>query len=51
VAPLPSAGRFPVDTSPLLILSESAASVAALDREVAAMVRVAERQIPERWRR
>ena len=50
VPPLPSAGRFPVDTAPLLILSESAASVAALDREVAAMVRDAERQIPERWR-
>jgi type II secretory pathway pseudopilin PulG len=50
VPPLPSAGRFPVDTAPLLILSESAAAVAALDREVAAMVRDAERQIPERWR-
>jgi hypothetical protein len=35
----------------LLILSESAAAAAALDREVAAMVLDAERQIPERWRR
>ena len=50
VPPLPSAGRFPVDTAPLLILSESAASVASLEREVAAMVRDAERRIPERWR-
>jgi hypothetical protein len=41
--PPPSYGRFPVDTGPLLILSEKEAALAAHEREVAAMIREAER--------
>jgi len=49
-APLPWEtwyGPFPVDTAPLLILSESAAALVALEREVAQMVADAERKT--RW--
>ena len=46
--PPPSYGRFPVDTGPLLILGEHAAALAAHEREVAAMIRAAERMLP--WR-
>ena len=41
--PPPSYGRFPVDTGLLLILGEHAAALAAHEREVAAMIREAER--------
>jgi hypothetical protein len=41
--PPPSYGRFPVDTGPLLILGEKEAALAAHEREVAAMIREAER--------
>ena len=46
--PPPSYGRFPVDTGPLLILGEKEAALAAHEREVAAMIRAAERMLP--WR-
>ena len=46
--PPPSYGRFPVDTGPLLILGEKKAALAAHEREVAAMIRQAERELP--WR-
>jgi hypothetical protein len=39
----PGYGPFPVDTGPLLILGEHAAALAAHEREVAAMIREAER--------
>jgi len=48
--PLSTAGLFPVDTGPLLILSEHAASLADLEREVKGMVAAAEDAIPARWR-
>ena len=47
-SPAPSYGRFPVDTGPLLILGEKKAALAAHEREVAAMIREAERTMP--WR-
>ena len=43
-------GPFPVDTGPLLILSDKAAANAALERDVAAMIAESWR-IPERWNR
>ena len=46
--PPPSYGRFPVDTGPLLIRGEKKAALAAHEREVAAMIREAERTMP--WR-
>jgi hypothetical protein len=39
------AGPFPVDTGPLLIVGEALAANAALEREVRAMIRAAERKI------
>ena len=48
--PLSVAGLFPVDTGPLLILSEKNAANAQLEREIKAMVQAAEAAIPPRWR-
>lgn len=38
-------GAFPVDTEPLLLLSDAAAANAQLEREVQEMIRKAERKI------
>jgi hypothetical protein len=38
-------GPFPVDTGPLLLVSEALAANDALEREVRAMIRAAERKI------
>ena len=43
-------GPFPVDTGPLLILSDKTAANAALEREIRAMGDEAEGKIPPRWR-
>lgn len=40
-------GAFPADTAPLLLLSESAAALVALEREITQMVADAERKT--RW--
>lgn len=48
--PADSYGPFPVDTSPLLILSEKDAANAALAREIPRLCAEAEAKIPPRWR-
>jgi hypothetical protein len=42
-------GPFPADTAPLLLLSESAAALVALEREITQMIADAERKT--RWLR
>ena len=55
--PPPSYGRFPVDTGPLFIASEDAATKADLHRSIQQainetnwLIGQGEQQIPERWR-
>lgn len=43
-------GPWPVDTGPLLILSDKAAANAALEREIRQRCAEAEAKIPPRWR-
>ena len=43
-------GLFPVDTGPLFIMSEHAAALADLEREVKQRIADAEERIPPQWR-
>lgn len=45
------AGRFPVDTGPLLLQSDEAAHLARLDREIENAWQAGFAAIPDRWRK